>query len=157
MAFADDFPRLSAYNFPNLVSGGYELISPETEDYNCIAYAAGDEKRWWWPDPLNMYFWPATRALTLAAFVEAFETLGYKRCVDGSLEAGHEKIAIFMNQNGPKHAARQKNDGTWCSKLGDDKDIEHPQLAAVAGPLYGTAVQFMRRRRKQGRRARRTG
>jgi hypothetical protein len=33
-------------SFPNLVSGGYEITSDLSLDYNCIAWAAGDISRW---------------------------------------------------------------------------------------------------------------
>lgn len=45
-----------------------------------------------------------------------------------------------------KHAARQMPNGLWRSKMGKSVDIEH-ELAAVEGPLYGTVVAFVHRRR----------
>ncbi|MBU2521028.1 MAG: hypothetical protein KKD50_02235, partial [Proteobacteria bacterium] len=54
-------------SFPKLQDGGYRITSLDTVDYNCIAWAAGDTEAWWWPDPLNMYYWPigVSRAETL--------------------------------------------------------------------------------------------
>jgi hypothetical protein len=40
-------------NFPNLTKQNYHVTSDETGDYNCIAFAAGDESNWWWPDQFN--------------------------------------------------------------------------------------------------------
>ena len=34
-------------DFPNLLTTGYEITSPDTIDYNCIAWAAEDNERWW--------------------------------------------------------------------------------------------------------------
>ena len=42
--------------FPNLASEGFETVGQASELYNCIAYAAGDTTKWWWPDGIN--YWP---------------------------------------------------------------------------------------------------
>src|SRR5574341_507019 len=105
--------------FPNLKDTRYRIISPRTPRYNCIAFAAGRDDRWWWPGP-NSY-WPPNipREETLAAFISAFETLGYLPSGDGSLEEKLEKVAIYANQNGtPTHMARQLATGIWISKCG---------------------------------------
>ena len=66
--------------FPKLAESGYEVTSPKSDAYNCIAWAAGDAHHWWWPIPAEETFWPADvpRAATLEAFVAAFATLGYE-------------------------------------------------------------------------------
>ncbi len=33
--------------FPGLRSVDYEVTSASNDDYNCIAYAAGDQSNWW--------------------------------------------------------------------------------------------------------------
>ena len=40
--------------FPALVGTGYFVTSPATPEYNCIAWAAGETDRWWWPDPMGV-------------------------------------------------------------------------------------------------------
>jgi hypothetical protein len=52
--------------------------SPESPEYNCIAFAANEDFGWWWPIPESLYYWPENtpREETLEAFVRAFETLG---------------------------------------------------------------------------------
>ena len=80
----------------------------------------------------------------MAAFVQAFATIGYSPCPDGSLEAGWEKVALYATDEGPTHAARQLPTGRWTSKLGPDDDIEHA-LEGLCGPAYGSVVQFLRR------------
>jgi hypothetical protein len=138
-------------NIPNLKRSGYKLTSPSLPWYNCIAWAAADEGRWWWPISGNApgpLYWPqgAPKQLTLDSFVKAFETLGYSLCADGSLEPGFEKVAIYAQNTGqPTHAARQLKSGEWTSKLGMGYDIVHPTLAAVEGGIYGTAQRFLRR------------
>ena len=130
--------------FPDLVRTGYHITSPPDPTYNCIAHAVGVTNQWWWPDPAGFDYWPpgVVRDATLAAFVQAFATLGYLPCADGFLEPAWEKVAIYATDNGPTHAARQLDNGRWTSKLGPDDDIEHA-LEGLCGVLYGSVVQFL--------------
>src|SRR4051812_3164608 len=93
--------------FPGLRGRPYAITSPPDGDYNCIAWAAGDSKQWWWPDAAADDAWPTgvTRAETLVAFRDAFATLGYVVCDDERLEPGYEKVAVFALAGVPKHAA----------------------------------------------------
>jgi hypothetical protein len=139
--------------FPRLANEGYRITSPETDAYNCIAWAARRTDRWWWPDPDA--YWPpgATQATTLAAFEEAYATLGYARCASGRFELRYEKVAIFADGTGkPTHAARQLESGRWTSKLGRAVDIEHATPDALAGRYYGAVALFMCRPRPWWRR-----
>jgi hypothetical protein len=132
--------------FPGLNSGNYRLTSPHTVTYNCIAWAAGDTRRKWWP--ALFCYWPRVkRETSISAFVEAYGTLGYKPVVDGRLEIGIEKIAIYVGPDGsPLHAARQLASGKWTSKLGDWEDIEHT-LEGLEGDAYGKINCFLGRPR----------
>ena len=82
--------------FPALQEEGYETTSPATIIYNCVAWAADDNKLWWEPDPIGLCFWPisAPREWTIKAIVAVFAALGYERCEDCNLEQQQEKIAI---------------------------------------------------------------
>ena len=134
--------------FPGLVHAGYGVTSIATPRYNCIAWAAGDTRKWWWPDPSPFAFWPVSipRENTLQRFVEAFRTLGYEPCDSPELEPNMEKVAIYSDEDGlPTHAARQLETGAWTSKLGREEDIEHQELAGVEGQEYGHVAQVMRR------------
>lgn len=125
---------------------GYRITSPQDRIYNCVAWAAGDTQRWWWPLPPYAY-WPPHAALaeTLQAFVEAFSTLGYEVCDNRHYEDGFEKIALYVNADGmPKHAARQVGDRKWTSKLGKSFDVEHT-LDGLEGAKYGTVALVLRR------------
>jgi len=132
--------------FPDLVRTGYHITIPPDPIYNCIAHAAGVTNQWWWPDPDGFDYWPpgAVRERTLEAFLQAFATVGYSPCADGSLEPGWVKVALFATDEGPAHAARQLRNGRWTSKLGPDNNIEHA-LEGLFSPSYGTVVQFLRR------------
>jgi hypothetical protein len=133
--------------FPKLTRTNYRETSDATDDYNCIAHAAGFNNDIWWPD--EDYFWPPECCPPQESVdcVEAmFQARGYERCADGSRELGYVKVAIYAKPSGKlTHAAIQPIDrnGWWKSKLGIDIDIEH-DLSALDGPEYGTAVRFLR-------------
>ena len=139
----------SSNSLPSLCSNNHRITSPAKNRYNCVAWAAGSETKWWWPE--NKGYWPegAPRAVTLDAFLSAFATLGYEKCEAGSLEEGYEKISIFAQDHvgrlRPTHAAKQLRNGWWTSKLGPLEDIEHKKVEDVSGPCYGEPVVFMRR------------
>src|SRR2546426_8468560 len=132
--------------FPGLRGQSYHIKSPRDRRYNCIAFAAGDDRNWWWPDVAEEDTWPAgvARVTTVAAFREAFATLGYVVCDHDQLETGFEKIALFALAGVPKHAARQLPGGRWTSKLGPMEDIEHG-LHDLTGMVYGSVVLVMKR------------
>jgi hypothetical protein len=141
-------PRIEVI-FPGLRTGSYHVTSPATDEYNCIAWAAGDTAQWWWPDPDPdaVVFWPpgVPRERTRDAFVAAFASLGYAACEGEGPEAGYEKIALFADAEGrPTHAARQLPGGRWTSKLGIAEDIEHG-LHDLEGAIYGAVVLVMKR------------
>jgi hypothetical protein len=133
---------------PRLASGDFEITSDPTEEYNCIAWAAGDTQYFWWPVKAPGVHWPDPAPLkdTREAFIAAFETLDYRVCSDGSLEAGYEKVAFYEDPLGkPKHMARQLPSGAWTSKLGVGWDIEHPSAEDVQDGIYGSLTIFMKR------------
>ncbi|MGB3299647.1 MAG: hypothetical protein WBA76_15385 [Phormidesmis sp.] len=139
--------------FPNLASEGYRVTSPDTIDYNCVAWAAEAEETWWWPDLTEQEYWPegVPREETLPAFVAAFRTIGYEVCKDALLEVGFQKVAIYANaQSLPRHVARQLANGEWTSKIGQYEDIQHKTLDALMGepPAYGAVIQVMRKATK---------
>lgn len=145
-------------HYPNLFADGYEVTSKETVDYtrpvyNCIAFAAGDEGQWWWPDEHGESYWPIDeRSIHRSSFIEAFKTLGYELCSHGELEVKYEKVAFYEKDGKPTHAARQTTLGTWKSKLGEWEDIEHRTVKGVQTVnrigRYGEATIYMRRLRK---------
>lgn len=148
--------------FPRLNRSQYCVTSKDTEGYNCIAWAAGENWRCWWPInssfytvrkwPETRYYWPdeAPCVESLEAFIKAYELLGYESCENREVEAGFEKIAVYVDIAGtPTHAARQLPSGKWTSKLGDYEDIKHDTLEALetdgVRPAYGKVAQIMKR------------
>ncbi|SRR6266498_1468974 len=135
--------------FPHLRDAGFEITSPPDPTYNCVAWAAGDVARWWWPSEPTFAYWPVDveREETVASFIRAFATLGYEIASSGAFEAGFEKVAIFASGDGvPTHVARQLGDGSWTSKLGSLEDISHIEPTAVEGFDYGNVMAFLKRR-----------
>jgi hypothetical protein len=140
---------------PYLTAETCAITSPRSYRYNCIAWAAGVDTDYWWPDPMGIGRWPADapRVVTMEAFVRAFETRGYKLCYDSSLEAGVEKVAIYGKTNPsdgltiPTHAARQLESGEWTSKMGSLEDVQHKTADDVNGRVYGKPVYYMSRPR----------
>lgn len=136
--------------FPGLTPQNCRDTSPATPEYNCIAWAAGETDRWWWPRS-GLGYWPAGVPCveTVQSFVAAFATLGFSYCKGPELEDGMEKVALYADTSGkPTHMARQLPTGLWTSKLGRDKDIEHQDPAALNGPIYGRAGIFLARKRR---------
>jgi hypothetical protein len=134
------------YAFPGLRGQPYQITSNKDRSNNCIAFAAGDSRNWWWPDLLGEDTWPdgVAREETIEAFRDAFATLGHVICDNEQLETGYEKVALFALAGKPKHAARQLNNGSWTSKLGPMEDIAHA-LHDLTGMVYGSVVMILKR------------
>jgi len=135
---------ISYPDFPRLTPGNHRITSPETTDYNCIAWSASDTNRWWQPG----VYWPVAvppDEYGIETLEQAFLSLGYEVCPDGNLEAAFEKVALYGLGLLYTYAARQLLDGRWTSKLGRGQDIEHDTPDDVAGGVYGEVVEFMRR------------
>ena len=109
---------------------------------------AGDNQRWWWPDSQNIDYWSegVPREVTLDAFIQAFQSIGYEVGASDNLKSGFQKIAIYADYTGkPTHAARQLLNKKWTSKLGQDEDIEHETLEGIMGETYGSVVCIMKK------------
>ena len=141
MVIADYFPRLGVNDS--------EKTSPEADRYNCIAWAAGNDTEWWEPSPDGVWPSDAPYAPTIEALTRVYASLGYEVCLDGSLETGYEKIAIYGHDGEYEHAARQLPDGRWTSKLGPNEDIVHVNAECLTGGIYGELAHFMKRKCKQ--------
>lgn len=142
------------HELPNLTDHNCTVASPVTCRYNCIAWAAGNNTRNWWPDPMGVGYWPhgVPREVTTAAFLAAYATVGFKLTFDGNLQDGIEKLAVYgKGQPGaeiPTHAALQLQSGEWTSKLGPFEDIVHTTPDAVNGPVYGQVICYLERPRR---------
>jgi hypothetical protein len=133
-------------HYPNLTPANHSVESVETDEYNCFAYAYGLTDRQllpndddsWWPPGI-----PETN--DVQSFIDLFGDIGYELCGDGQQEDGFEKVVIYIESGDPTHAAVQRPDGTWASKLGDWEDIEHADVQALTCNWYGMPTVFLRR------------
>lgn len=133
-------------DFPRLRQDGYVVKSEPDERYNCVAWAAGENHRWW--EPCDGRYWPekAPRDYTIDALAQAYAAHGFIECQSVDYEAGVQKIALYGLDDGEYlHAARQLKNGQWTSKLGADEDICHASPEAVAYGTYGDVVKIMMR------------
>jgi hypothetical protein len=135
--------------FPNVAERiTFFSKSPATPTYNCIAWAVGYERQPIWPDERRQLGWPdhlINREETPAAFQAFFESAGFTVCSDGALEAGREKVAIYVKDGLVTHAARQLPSGMWTSKMGGAVDAEHNSPDTLTGPGYGYVRMYMSR------------
>jgi len=101
-----------------------------------------------WPGRYPEYHWPPDISGTdeLQTLIQLFLDAGYEECDTGEQEYGFKKVAIYGNDEGPKHAALQLASGRWTSKLGEAQDIEHDTLEVLEGKLYGRAFVFLKKR-----------
>jgi hypothetical protein len=133
-------------HFPQLKANNFRITSRRTPLYNCIAWAVGKDDDWW--EWRRGYTWPnAPRAETVAAAIALFESQGFEKCAGRELQVGWEKVAIYGDQQGYTHAARQLDTGHWSSKIGKLEDIEHKYLDDLVGGDYGQVVQIMRKKK----------
>jgi len=138
-------------DLPNLNDGNHKVTSQPSDDYNCLAWAAGSDEKWW--DPHPDYFWPdgLDRKASVEVFVQLYQKEGFEVCIGGLPEEGFEKIAIYARDSAdgkkktPTHAARLLDSGEWTSKLGPCEDITHATVDAVHGPRYGEVLFYMSR------------
>lgn len=142
---------------PNLLYADWSIRSPFDDSYQCIAWAACDTARQWWPN--RDYYWPEglptidpPEIATIEYFIEGFARLGYRMCTSRDFEVGYQKVAIYANDVGVTHMARQHFWGRcWLSKIGPLEDIRHRRLEDVEGSTselayeYGEVVQLLRR------------
>lgn len=135
--------------FPRLRESGYSITSPESSEYNCVAWAIdNDTENYWDPTPHSGYYWPrrVTRNGSLRSYIALFRREGFEPCGTAENDPDYEKVAIFADSTRMfKHAARQLSSGRWTSKLGDLEDIEHDTPSALEGEEYGRVVQVLRR------------
>jgi hypothetical protein len=141
---------------PALSGSTYSVTSGSTKSYNCVAWVAEDDTRWWEPvvvaggRQLGGYYWPIDPDIpawfSVGALEKLFASRGYEQCDDGEHVEGVEKIAIYgYSRADATHAARQLSSGKWVSKMGPLADIEHEAPGQIEGGTIGQLQQFMSR------------
>ena len=144
--------------FPKLADDfGYDVSSPDDENYNCIAWAYNYKDRWMWPGGEEcktldgFHYWPdgVKDETDVDAFIDAFKLQGYEVCNSWEHEDGYRKIALYVKEGKCTHASRElvgseNTCGKWSSKLGKSNDIEHGTPYTIEGDIYGEVYCFMK-------------
>ncbi|MCH8817807.1 MAG: hypothetical protein IIC92_08775 [Chloroflexi bacterium] len=147
------------WKYPRLTNANHRVTSDASEEYNCVAWAAGIDTENVWPgDYGDDFVWSEDlpEAEEMASVVAFFESLGYEVCETTDLEEGFEKVALYSDDEGdPTHVALQLRSGAWTSKLGWLEDIAHDSPELVGGGIgewdYGNVTVVMRRFREPER------
>lgn len=142
--------------FPDLKNDeNFEILSPQTPKYNCIAWAMQFEDRWvsifeypgyWWPDGVE-------KTMSPSALIHAFEAVGFTLCDNSNWEDGFDKVVLYKKADEDQwtHAARIVSETTEHSKFGPSFDGTHSHNVLCATGLgyenqsYGVAYAFMKR------------
>lgn len=132
-------------SFPNSFDFPFEITSPETAQYNCVAWALGDSENWWEADDDYQWLDNIEYSQSLLAVKSLFENFKFEISDNDSLEKGFEKIALFSDDNlNCTHVAKQLSDELWSSKLGISYDISH-KINALENGIYGQVVLILKR------------
>lgn len=142
--------------FPKLANDiSFEITSPQTPNYNCIAWAYNYNDRWMWPAPCatggldGVCYWPddVTKTPDVDSFIEAFRKKGYEICDNADFDERFQKIALYVKPGTKEctHAARQLRNSFWTSKLGRENDIQHGTPYTIEGNNYGEVYCIMSR------------
>lgn len=142
--------------FPDLKNDvNFEILSPRTPKYNCIAWAMQFEDRWvsifdypgyWWPDGVE-------KTMSPSALIHAFEAVGFTLCNNSNLEDGFDKVVLYKKEGNEEwtHAARIVSETTEHSKFGQSWDGTHShEVLCKTGvgyedSSYGVPYAFMKR------------
>ena len=135
--------------FPKLSSAEHRITSGPSDAYNCVAWVVRDTERWWEPG----FFWPygapdPTDDEDLACYVALFRRMGFEVCDSPALEHGSLKIALYTDDGGFHHVAKQLPSGRWSSKAGLLHDLRHDELDALTGSgilKHALPTTYMRR------------
>ena len=95
---------------------------------------------YWWPEGVE-------NSPYIDAYMNAFRLKGYEACENWQHEDAYEKIALYIDgEHKCTHAAREKRNGKWTSKLGQANDISHNNPYSIEGIYYGKVACFMKRK-----------
>jgi len=99
-----------------------------------------------------MFYWPPPpfpQDDSLETVLKIFAEQGYERTDNWEIEAGFEKVAIYMDLKDmiPSHFAKSEGP-LWKSKLGEGVDIVHTSLEVLEGDQvdeYGIVERVLKR------------
>jgi hypothetical protein len=112
-------------------------MSKATGRYNCLAFAAGDERHWWQAECNGgRFYWPPglNRVTTVHTISQIFLSRGFQVTNNHDIEPGYEKVAIYVSLADFEFTHIARSDGqVWKSKLGSGQDIDHYSLDVLEG------------------------
>jgi hypothetical protein len=117
------------------------VLGPADPTYNCIAHSLGLHDRW-----INPQTGPANNPLAYMDKLYAAQGYHRSRNLNFRRELGKQKVVVYATRNRDRtikeitHAAIQRRDGTWTSKLGKLALIRHGAPEDLDGPSYGVPV-----------------
>ena len=84
--------------FPNLTNDVHVVKSPYDRNYNCIAFAADDQSKWWWPLSPDDYWPPSvTNQVTMVSVdVDDLDRIVWAASVVKTIES-----ALYSYKNDP--------------------------------------------------------
>lgn len=133
-------------DFPSLIGVNYDL-SDEDFNYNCLAYALGDQSNWWEPPKSPGQYWPPgfPEDVSVKTVESIIRTHGFTvDATDSKAKLDTDAIAIYAEGNEWTHFAKFSS-GLWSSKLGEGHDVAGVTLEHLEGLIYGTVVKILRR------------
>lgn len=127
-------------------------MSKATARYNCLGFAAGDDRHWWQAEKNGgRFYWPPflPRITTLNTVAQIFTARGFQITHDHNIEPTYEKIAIYASLEDFEFSHIAWSDGkVWKSKLGSGQDIDHYSLDVLEGDQadeYGIVDRVLRK------------
>jgi len=130
------FPLLTEY---------YLIPNSESEEYNCISHTIGRNDKISFPLGDDTDYWPVINEKTKEAFDDFYEYHGFEKCsLDFSYDPNYIKVALFLNNDIPKHASMQVDDFWWVSKIGRLGILKH-DLFEIEDDVYGKVEQIYKK------------
>jgi hypothetical protein len=146
-------PRELNARFPKLVVGSFVPASRATPRYNCLGFAAKDERHWWQAERYGgRYYWPPNlpRITTVNTVTQIFAARGFQLTDNHGIEPGYEKVGIYASLDDHEFSHIAWSDGlVWKSKLGSGQDIDHYTLDVLEGEQldeYGIVDRVLRKK-----------
>lgn len=120
--------------FPNSSIEPFEITSPETEEYNCIAWVLDNRSIWIEPDDSTTWLQNIPNDYLLPSVVKYFEKQGFEICQKIDYSKDKTLLALFSKDGIEfSHVAKQLNENYWTRKLGFSFDVKHTIFAMEGG------------------------
>ena len=127
--------------------------SQATPRYNCLGFAARDERHWWQAERNGgRFYWPPNlaRITTINSVTQIFIARGFQLTDNHNVEPEYEKVAIYASLEDFEFTHIAWSDGlVWKSKLGSGQDIDHYSLYVLEGDQadeYGIVDRVLSKR-----------